>query len=135
MRYALLICQDENTVFNPEERSVRLAAFNAFTDGMDARGILLSGFRLQPTSAATTVKVRDGGVVIADGPFAETKEQIAGFYLVECKGLDEAIEVAANIPSALNGTIEVRPVWEIWPGLRRPSARRFNSSGVGSLLT
>ena len=113
MRYALLICQDEHTVFSPAERSVRLAAFNTFTEGMDARGILLSGIRLQPTSAATTVKVRDGGVVIADGPFAETKEQIAGLYIVECKDLDEAIEVAAHIPSAQNGTIEVRPVWEI----------------------
>ena len=79
---------------------------------MTARGILLGGERLRPTTTATTVQVRGGDLVIADGPFAETKEQIAGFYLIECVDLDEAIEVASKIPTADVDTIEVRPVWE-----------------------
>jgi hypothetical protein len=113
MRYALLICNDENVVVTPEGRQERSAAFAAFQDEMQARGVLLGSERLRPTSSSTTVRVRDGGVVIADGPFAETKEQIAGFYLVDCRDLDEAIEVASKIPGAKYGTIEVRPVWEM----------------------
>jgi hypothetical protein len=113
MRYALLICSDENAEISPGQRSARTAAFTAFQDKMQARGVLLGGDRLRPTASSTTVRVRAGDVVIADGPFAETKEQIAGFYLVDCADLDEAVEVAAQIPAAQYGTIEVRPVWEI----------------------
>jgi len=112
MRYALLICQDETVDLGPEEQSTRFAAFTEFQDEMTARGILLGGERLRPTTTATTVRKRGGDLVIADGPFAETKEQIAGFYLVECVDLDEAIEVASKIPTADVDTIEVRPVWE-----------------------
>jgi hypothetical protein len=114
MRYQLLICLDEtaNEAISPQERAARLAGYAAFADQMGARGILRDGVRLQPTSTATTVRVRDGDVVVADGPFAETKEQIAGHYLVDCKDLDEAVEVASKIPAARHGTIEVRPVWE-----------------------
>jgi hypothetical protein len=113
MRYALLICDDENAEISPEGRSERFAAFTAFQNEMQARGVLFGRLRLRPTSSSTTVRVRDGDLVIADGPFAETKEQIAGFFLVDCKDLDEAIEVAAKIPAAQYGTIEVRPVWEM----------------------
>ena len=113
MRYALLISSDESAEISAEEYSARLAAYTAFSDEMRARGVLQDGgLRLQPTATATTVQVRQGDVVIADGPFAETKEQIAGLYLAECKDLDEALEVAAKIPGAAYGTIEVRPVWE-----------------------
>jgi hypothetical protein len=112
MRYALLICQDETVDLSPEERSTRFSAFTEFQDEMTARGILLGGERLRPTTTATTVRVRGGDLVIADGPFAETKEQIAGFYLIECVDLDEAIEVASKIPTVDVDTIEVRPVWE-----------------------
>jgi hypothetical protein len=112
MRYALLICNDEKAEVGPEEGSERFAAFSAFTEQITARGMLVSAGRLRPTTAASTVQVRDGDVVIADGPFAETREQIAGFYVVECKDLDEAIEVASQVPGARWGTIEVRPVWE-----------------------
>jgi hypothetical protein len=80
---------------------------------MEARGVLVSRERLRPTSLSTTVRVRDGGLVVADGPFAETKEQIAGFYIIECEDLDEAIEIASRNPAARVGTVEVRPVWEI----------------------
>jgi hypothetical protein len=110
MRYVLLICQDENVIQGTDP--ARVAAYEAFADEMSARSVIRDGQRLKPTSSATTVQVRDGDLVIADGPFAETKEQIAGFYLVDCQDLDEAIEVASKIPSAQWGTIEVRPIWD-----------------------
>jgi len=110
MRYALLICQDETVITGTEP--VRVAAFEAFEERAQARGALVGAQRLRPTTTATTVQVRGGDIVIADGPFAETKEQIAGFYLVDCEDLDEAIKLAAEIPSAQWGTIEVRPVWD-----------------------
>jgi hypothetical protein len=113
MRYALLVCDDENVVLSAEVREERLAAFIAFQNEMEARRVLVGRERLRPTSSSTTVRLRDGDLVIADGPFAETKEQIAGFFVVDCKDLDEAIEVAAKIPAAQYGTIEVRPVWEM----------------------
>jgi hypothetical protein len=105
MEYTLLVCADEGDEITPEI----VTAFTNFQNEMAARGVLRSATRLMPTSASTTVRVRNGGLVIADGPFAETKEQIAGFYIVDCRDLDEAIEVAALIPAALIGTIEVRP--------------------------
>ena len=71
------------------------------------------GARLRPTTDATTVRVRDGELLTSDGPFAETKEQVGGYYLVDCKDLDEAIEVAGKIPGARVGSIEVRPLWEM----------------------
>ena len=111
MRYAMFVCGDESAVLSPAEERERLEAFTAFRADMEARGVLVALQRLVPTSAATTVKKRNGALVIADGPFAETKEQIAGFYIVECKDLDEAIELAAQNPAAEFGTIEVRPVW------------------------
>ena len=73
-------------------------------------GLLRGSARLQPTSAATTVRVRDGKTVTTDGPFAETKEQFGGYYLLDCKDLDQAIEMAAQIPTAKGGSIEVRPL-------------------------
>jgi hypothetical protein len=114
MRYALLICTDENAMLaaSPEEAAAVMAGYDAFYEEMGRRGILQGGERLRPTTDATTVRVQDGDVVLSDGPFAETKEQIAGFYLVECEDLDQAIEVASKIPAAKHGTIEVRPIWE-----------------------
>ena len=113
MRYALLVCFDESVEVTPEESSARYAAYQAFADETTAKGLLRESVRLQPTTTATNVHVRRGDLVIADGPFAETKEQIAGFYIVECQDLDEAVEVASKIPGASHGTIEVRPVWEM----------------------
>jgi hypothetical protein len=113
MRYALLVCQDESVARSAEEESRVLDAYASFQGELEARGVLSGSIRLRPTGSATTVQVRNGGLVIADGPFAETKEQIAGFFLVECKDLDEAIEIASRVPSARFGTVEVRPVWEM----------------------
>jgi hypothetical protein len=115
MRYLLTICADETGVqaLSPEEGQAMLAEYGAFGEEMTKRGVLQGGERLRPTTDATTVQVRDGEVLTSDGPFAETKEQIGGYYVVDCKDLDEAIEVAAKIPAARLGTIEVRPIWEM----------------------
>jgi hypothetical protein len=113
MRYALLVSVDENTELTEHDVERQYAEFMGFQDEMEARGVLISRERLRPTSLSTTVRVRDEGLVVADGPFAETKEQIAGFYIIDCEDLDEAIEIASRNPGARYGTVEVRPVWEI----------------------
>jgi hypothetical protein len=115
MRYALLICTDETAMdaMSPAEAEASMAKYMAWGEEMGKRGVLQGGERLRPTTDATCVQVRDGDTLTSDGPFAETKEQIGGFYLVDCKNLDEAIEVASKIPGANIGTIEVRPIWEM----------------------
>src|SRR5207237_7936773 len=115
MRYALLICGDEQADFamSPAEAEARMGEYVKFGEEMGQRGVLTGGERLRPTTDATTVQVRDGKTLTSDGPFAETKEQIGGFYLVDCKDLDEAIDVASKVPGARTGSIEVRPIWEM----------------------
>jgi hypothetical protein len=113
MRYLMIHCVDESTVdwwdddTDPDNEEGR--AVEAWDAEMKARGILVGGGFLRPTSSATTVKVRNGEVLVSDGPFAETKEQIAGYAVLECTDLDEAIEVSARHPTALVGTFELRP--------------------------
>jgi hypothetical protein len=85
-------------------------AYGALTQEMQEKGVLVAGEGLYPTPTATTVRVRDGERSVTDGPFAETKEQLGGFYVLDCKDLDEAIEWAAKIPGAQFGSIEIRPV-------------------------
>jgi hypothetical protein len=111
MKYMLLICRDESIELTPQERADIGPATDAWVTEMDGRGVRLQGQQLRPVSDATTVRVRADDVLVADGPFAETKEQIAGFDLIECADLDEAIEVASKHPVARFGTIEVRPFW------------------------
>ena len=108
MRYLMLICTDESadTATSPEEAAASMAEYGAFMEEMGRRGVLQGGERLRPTTDATTVRVRDG-------EFAETKEQIGGYFVVEGKDLDEAIEIAGKIPGARFGSIEVRPIWEM----------------------
>ena len=89
------------------------ARYFRWQEEMTERGVLQGGERLRPTTDATTVRVRSGETLTSDGPFAETKEQVGGFYLVDCKDLDEAIEIAAKIPGAARGSIEVRPIWDM----------------------
>ena len=113
MRYALLVCVDESVELSEADAERRFAEFTVFQDDLQSRGILLARERLRPAGLATTVRTRNGDLVVADGPFAETKEQIAGFYIIECADLDEAIDIASRNPAAAYGTIEVRPVWEI----------------------
>ncbi len=113
MKYACLIYSDEkNPEINPDPSSEAfapiMAGYMAF--GQEAGDRILAGEPLEPTSTATSVQVRDGEIITTDGPFAETKEQLGGFYILECDNLDQAIEWAAKIPHAASGTIEVRPV-------------------------
>ena len=107
MRYLLMICGDETMEVSPEEASP-----HAWVEEMDGRGVRIEGNRLALTTDATTVRVREGDVLVSDGPFAETKEQIGGYDVIECADLDEAIEVASKHPVAKFGTIEVRPFWQ-----------------------
>ena len=115
MRYALLIyASEQDWASQTEEESQAVnQEYMAFTKDIIDRGLMKGGEALQPTSTATSVRVRNGDTLTTDGPFAETKEQLGGFYLVDCKDLDEAVEVAAGIPDARRGTIEVRPVMEV----------------------
>jgi hypothetical protein len=113
MKYLLLVCADESVRFTPEESAAIGSATESWGAEVEARGVWREGDRLRPVSDATTVRVRDEGVLIADGPFAETKEQIAGFDILECADLDEAIEIAAKHPVARFGMIEVRPFWPL----------------------
>jgi hypothetical protein len=115
MRYLALIYSDEAARGepSPEEIQKMMDAYNAFGKEAADRGVLLGGEALEATSTATTVRVRDGETLTTDGPFAETKEQLGGYYLLDCKDLDEAIEMAAKIPGAWYGSVEVRPIWEI----------------------
>ena len=112
MQYALLIYNNEAAQERKSQAEMAAlhGAYDEFTQELRASGCLKGGEALHPTGTATTVRVREGEILTTDGPFAETKEQIAGFYLVNCQNLDEAIQWAAKIPGALNGSIEVRPV-------------------------
>jgi hypothetical protein len=114
MRYLCLIYDDEKKVATmPEsESNAFMGEYFAFTDGIRQSGHYLAGEALQPVETATTVRVRNGKVGTTDGPFAETKEQLGGFYMIEARDLNDAIQVAAKIPSARIGSVEVRPIVE-----------------------
>jgi hypothetical protein len=112
MKYLLLICTDGSVELGPQERAAIPAATQAWVKEMDDSGVRLMGQQLRPASDATTVRMRGGDVLLADGPFAETKEQIAGFDIIECADLDQALDVAARHPVAGYGMIEVRPFWQ-----------------------
>jgi hypothetical protein len=112
MKYMLLIHEAEKAfqALSEAERQAIYAEYRKFSEEIAASGHYVGGSELQPTSAATSVKIRNGKRLVTDGPFAETREQLGGYYLVEAKDLDEAIALAARIPSARTGTIEVRPL-------------------------
>jgi hypothetical protein len=123
MRYLLLIYVTETTDRPPAEvMEAEMQAYGAFTEDIRARGLMQAGEALEPTTTATTVRVRDGRTVTTDGPYAETKEALGGFYLVNARDLDEAIELAARIPAAKHGSIEVRPIWEQRAEMERQAA-------------
>jgi hypothetical protein len=111
MKYLMFVCVDDDLVTPESVKDMRQDSV-AWVTEMDGRGVRLQGNRLQQLDSATTVRVRDGEVVLADGPFAETKEYIAGYDLLECADLDEALEVAGKHPCARIGSIEVRPFAE-----------------------
>jgi hypothetical protein len=113
MQYALLIYGEEPTEAVPEDAmAAEMDAYSAFTDHIRGRDAYKGGEALLSITTATTVRVRDGQTLTTDGPFAETKEQLGGFYLVEAADIDEAIAYAAMIPGAAHGSVEVRPVFD-----------------------
>ena len=112
MQYLLLIYRNEaqQSKIDPADYQKLLTEYSAYTQSIVQSGNFKAGDGLQPTSTATTVRVRDGKTLATDGPFAETREQLGGYYLVEARDLDAAIAMAARIPGARDGSIEVRPV-------------------------
>jgi hypothetical protein len=111
MQYMLLIYNSGDWQdLSPEQQQEIGGAYFAFTEELQAAGKMVAGDALQPTSTATSVRVRDGETLTTDGPFAETKEVLGGYYLIDVESLDEALAWAAKIPGAAHGTIEVRPV-------------------------
>ena len=112
MQYLLLIYDNEAKMktATPADTAAMQKAYGEFTASIVKSGNMKAGDALQPTSTATTVRVREGKTLSTDGPFAETKEQLGGYYLIEAANLDEAIKIAARVPSAAYGSIEVRPV-------------------------
>ena len=112
MKYLCLIYDDEKTwgTMPKEQSDAMMGEYGAFTEGIKKSGHYVGGDALQPTSTATTVRVRGGKVSTTDGPFAETKEQLGGYYLITAKDLNDAIQVASRIPSAKMGSVEVRPI-------------------------
>jgi hypothetical protein len=112
MKYMLLIYMDEKAMDDTERQHCYVESAG-LTRELHANGKYVAASPLQPVSTATSVRVREGRRVVTDGPFAETREQLGGFYIIDVKDLDEAISVAARIPPACKGTVEIRPVMEI----------------------
>ena len=112
MQYMLLIYDNEAELLANRKGAteVMMTEYRDFTDSIQKSGNMKAGDALQPSSTATCVRIRNGKTLTTDGPFAETKEQLGGYYLIEAKDLDEATKIAARVPSAKSGTIEVRPV-------------------------
>ena len=115
MRYLLLIGSENKTAAppSPAEGQAMVQAFMRFSEEVRAAGKTVVSERLRPEDEASRVRVKAGQRQVTDGPFAETKEVLGGFYLLECRDLDEASELAARIPAATRGSIEIRPIWEL----------------------
>ena len=123
MRYMLLVYLDEKAL-NETEREECYQESTQLTHDLNATGKYLAAAPLHPVSTATSVRVRDGKRLVTDGPFAETREQLGGYFLIEAHDLDEAMGIAARIPGARKGTIEIRPVMEL-TGLPEPEDARL----------
>jgi hypothetical protein len=129
MKYLCLIYENEKNweTMAPAESEAIMHEYFSFTGNIQQNGKYVAGEALQPTATATTVRVRNGKVSTTDGPFAETKEQLGGFYLIEAQDLNDAIQVAAKIPSARLGSIEVRPVVDF---SKEAAAREQSAAGA-----
>ena len=130
MRYLCLIYENEKAweTTPPAESEAVMNEYFEFTDDIRKKGKYVAGEALHPTATATTVRVRNGKVSTTDGPFAETKEQLGGFYLIEATDLNDAIQVASRIPSARFGSIEIRPVMDF----SADQAKREQAAGAGA---
>lgn len=124
MQYLLMLHSDESgwSKMTPTEQQQGYAAYMAYTETLKKAGAYVGSNRLQPVSSATTVKIANGKQQVLDGPYADSKEQLGGYYLIDAPDLDGAIAWAARCPGASHGTIEVRPVWEMVAG-QHPSER------------
>lgn len=120
MRYMLLLYGCDRPVPGDPGFEQALARVNAFTDECRRRGAFVGSDPLKPVGTATTVRVRDGQTLITDGPFAETHEELGGYFILDCRGLDEALELAALCPMAVPGSVEVRPL-DVIPGWHKPA--------------
>lgn len=118
VRYLLLIYTDEASAPDapPDDPEAMLKPWWEYNEWLQEKGWYLGGDALQPTATATTVRERDGQILTSDGPFAETKEQLGGYYMIECENLDQAIEAASRVPAVDRGSIEIRPVMEFPEG-------------------
>jgi hypothetical protein len=114
MQYAALIYENEAEAAQPgtPEADEIFQRYMSFTQDISAEGVNKGGEALYPATSATTVRIRNGELQVTDGPFAETKEQLGGFYLIEAEDLDQAVSIAARIPASETGSIELRPVWD-----------------------
>jgi hypothetical protein len=112
MKYLLLLYGDESQWANasPEDIERELAEYQSFSSEINGAGVFISGEALEATNSATTLRIRHGESSLTDGPFAETREQLGGYYLLDCKDLDEAVTWASKIPAAQTGSVEIRPV-------------------------
>ncbi len=115
MQYLLMIHNDEKTILgaSPEQNGARLAAYGSYMKAMADAGVSKGGQRLHPSATATTVRVKNGKTSVLNGPYAEVKEQLGGYFLIDAPDLDQAISWAARCPGAQDGAIEVRPIWEM----------------------
>lgn len=111
MRYMLMIYRDEAAFGGEKAGGPHAAAYVAYAEALQGAGAMVSGERLQPATAATTVRVRDGATEVLDGPYADTKEQFGGYFIIDVEDLDAALQWAARCPGAAQGTVEVRPLW------------------------
>jgi hypothetical protein len=129
MQYLLLLHADESgwSKMSAAEQQQGMAAYMAYNEALKKAGVYVGSNRLQPISTATTVKITNGKQQVLDGPYADSKEQLGGYYLIEAPDLDGAIAWAARCPGSSHGTIEVRPVWEMvagqYPSERSPAAQ------------
>ena len=117
MQYLLMIYGDEaaEAAVTPPDATTMSAGYSAYTKALEKAGVLRGGERLRPTSSATTVRMKDGKSEVMNGPYAETREQLGGYYLIDAPDMDAAISWASKCPGAQTGTIEVRPVWSVTP--------------------
>lgn len=115
MKYLLMIYGDEaaEAAMDPADMGQMLAAYGAYAEALREAGVMVGGERLRPVSDATTVRVRAGQSQVLDGPYADTREQLGGYFMVDVPDLDAALHWAARCPGASHGTVEVRPVWEM----------------------
>jgi len=115
MQYLLMLyaAESEAAQRTPDEMQARIAAYGAYTRALDEAGVLVGRDRLQPVASATTVRVADGKTEVLHGPYADTREQLGGYYLIDVADLDVAISWATRCPGASHGSVEVRPVWKM----------------------